>query len=360
MTRLKKVLAALIAVVFAALSCLPGVLVLAENAQANTLSILSQTAEETPRYIHNVDEDKIIAFLDIETDVPGVTNRDVIYDVDLYNSGSQPIFPWTLYISPTVIGDTSPDGFFYVLDFTFVCRYELEYNVIDDDGIPYSFTTTEEHFPDVYGVVDLAGTSTHYLSTPRPGQTHVYGVITDNCPDLISIEFHGQEYCTELSAVNCPNLESVIATECNYQSIAVQPKGFERPVTARVEGSGSIGFTYTESSGFYVLYAEDTADFRGWYNADGRLISRSTTVILDSDEIVDAVACYTDCFGINGDVDGDGKVTVADAVLVARYAISVGELSNEGNALQLADFNCDGFVNIVDATLIARAALGLG
>ena len=245
MTRLKKVLAALIAVVFAALSCLPGVLVLAENAQANTLSILSQTAEETPRYIHNVDEDKIIAFLDIETDVPGVTNRDVIYDVDLYNSGSQPIFPWTLYISPTVVGDTSPDGFFYVLDFTFVCRYELNYNVIDDDGIPYSFTTTEEHFPDVYGVVDLAGTSTHYLSTPQPGQTHVYGVITDNCPDLISIEFHGQEYCTELSAVNCPNLESVIATECNYQSIAVQPKGFERPVTARVEGSGSIGFTYT-------------------------------------------------------------------------------------------------------------------
>ena len=40
-------------------------------------------------------------------------------------------------------------------------------------------------------------------------------------------------------------------------------------------------------------------------------------------------------------------------------AISAGELSNEGNALQLADFNCDGFVNIVDATLIARAALGL-
>ena len=107
------------------------------------------------------------------------------------------------------------------------------------------------------------------------------------------------------------------------------------------------------------MYAEDTADFRGWYNADGRLISRSTTVILDSDEIVDAVACYTDCFGISGDVDGDGKVTVADAILVARYAISAGELSNEGNALQLADFNCDGFVNIVDATLIARAALGL-
>lgn len=62
---------------------------------------------------------------------------------------------------------------------------------------------------------------------------------------------------------------------------------------------------------------------------------------------------------LTADVDGDGKVTVADAILVARYAISAGELSNEGNALQLADFNCDGFVNIVDATLIARAALGL-
>ena len=82
-------------------------------------------------------------------------------------------------------------------------------------------------------------------------------------------------------------------------------------------------------------------------------------LLLLPDEFVDAVACYTDCFGINGDVDGDGKVTVADAILVARYAISAGELSNEGNALQLADFNCDGFVNIVDTTLIARAALGL-
>ena len=38
MTRLKKVLAALIAVVFAALSCLPGVLVLAENAHLVTNS----------------------------------------------------------------------------------------------------------------------------------------------------------------------------------------------------------------------------------------------------------------------------------------------------------------------------------
>ena len=89
-------------------------------------------------------------------------------------------------------------------------------------------------------------------------------------------------------------------------------------------------------------------------------ISRSTTVILDSDEIVDAVACYTDCFGINGDVDGDGKVTVADAILVARAMPSApANFPMKAMLFSLQISTVTGLSISLMQPLIARAALGL-
>ncbi len=57
-----------------------------------------------------------------------------------------------------------------------------------------------------------------------------------------------------------------------------------------------------------------------------------------------------------GDVSGDGRLDIVDALFVARYALNLPV--NNFNADE-ADVNCDGNVNIVDALLIARKALGL-
>jgi len=57
-----------------------------------------------------------------------------------------------------------------------------------------------------------------------------------------------------------------------------------------------------------------------------------------------------------GDVSGDDKINIVDALFVARYAVKLPVSNFNANA---ADVNCDGSVNIVDALLIARKAVGL-
>ena len=60
---------------------------------------------------------------------------------------------------------------------------------------------------------------------------------------------------------------------------------------------------------------------------------------------------------VAGDVNGDGKVTAADARLALRYAVDLEDLSAE--ATQAADMNNDGYVSAADARLILRKAVGL-
>lgn len=58
---------------------------------------------------------------------------------------------------------------------------------------------------------------------------------------------------------------------------------------------------------------------------------------------------------IPGDVDGDGELTVADALLIMRAAMSLAELDEGVNG----DVSGDGTVDISDALLVMRMALGL-
>lgn len=58
-----------------------------------------------------------------------------------------------------------------------------------------------------------------------------------------------------------------------------------------------------------------------------------------------------------GDVDGDGKVTAADARLVLRAAVGLEILT--GDALKAADINKDGKITAADARLVLRKAVGL-
>lgn len=69
--------------------------------------------------------------------------------------------------------------------------------------------------------------------------------------------------------------------------------------------------------------------------------------------LIDEVA-YSGDVDILGDVDGDGLVTMADAVIAARHAMGIITLSDE--AFALADMDGDGFVTMLDAVLIMRLA----
>ena len=59
---------------------------------------------------------------------------------------------------------------------------------------------------------------------------------------------------------------------------------------------------------------------------------------------------------VNGDADGDGEVTISDALAVLRLALGLVDSVEQPEA---ADANGDGTVNIEDALLTLRIALGL-
>lgn len=60
---------------------------------------------------------------------------------------------------------------------------------------------------------------------------------------------------------------------------------------------------------------------------------------------------------VPGDVTGDGKVKLIDAITIQKAALSMTELS--GQALINADVNCDSKVNLLDAILAQKLALGI-
>lgn len=125
--------------------------------------------------------------------------------------------------------------------------------------------------------------------------------------------------------------------------------------TLRAEGSGTVG---CEMNGWYTkVYAapNEGASFEGWYDANGNLISTRAEYEaseLDGDHFI---ARFTASAAIPGDTDGNGSVTVADAILTLRYALGlVGESALD---LSAADMDGNGSVNVADAVSILRMAM---
>lgn len=75
---------------------------------------------------------------------------------------------------------------------------------------------------------------------------------------------------------------------------------------------------------------------------------------VSADSTVTAV--YT-ANGIMGDVDGDGRVTIADAVAIMRHALDLTHIPEQ--YLPFADVNGDGTVNLSDAVTVMRMAIGV-
>ena len=61
----------------------------------------------------------------------------------------------------------------------------------------------------------------------------------------------------------------------------------------------------------------------------------------------------------DGDVDGDGEITVRDARLALRQAVGLEGFAPDGGAFISADVNQDADVDVTDARQILRAAVGL-
>ena len=102
-------------------------------------------------------------------------------------------------------------------------------------------------------------------------------------------------------------------------------------------------FTYTAAT-------TGTHQFTWQYTKDGGIDSGYDCVRLDNVRYIASPVLL-------GDVDLSGDVTVLDAVLALRAAMSVVTL--DGRPAIAADYNRDGDITVLDAVLILRAAMGI-
>ena len=121
--------------------------------------------------------------------------------------------------------------------------------------------------------------------------------------------------------------------------VAVQPDG-----TAKVKIP-----TDNENAKVYRIEADGTAtDMNAVYENGYLVFTTDHFSVYAVAEPVQAVL---------GDVTGDGKVKLIDAITIQKAALSMTELS--GQALINADVNCDSKVNLLDAILAQKLALGM-
>ena len=65
----------------------------------------------------------------------------------------------------------------------------------------------------------------------------------------------------------------------------------------------------------------------------------------------------TDPQSVAGDINGDGSVTLSDALAAQKAALSMIELSE--SQIKRADMNGDGRITIYDAVIIQKVSLGM-
>lgn len=299
---------------------------------------VSALAGSPPRT--ETDVEKLTAFFNQPTATEGILNGDACYIIDIpenavtsfggsYNGGaSTPLVEYGKFMLSFGIwvgGQTEMPGV----------------GLINWDDWDYPVC------PDLYGPLDLAGTSFILFENRHRNSTHITQIILDGCQRLKTADIGYQPFCTELSALDCPQLEKIEGNEAAFERIAVQPAAFSEPLYVCVFGNGTIcELNYDEAEGeALTLRASESESFVGWFDG-GVLVSESPEFSVTNG--ANLVACF------GGDANGDGAIGIADAVLALRAAM--GETAPQNAML---DINGDGVVSVADAIMIARFALGI-
>lgn len=128
-------------------------------------------------------------------------------------------------------------------------------------------------------------------------------------------------------------------------------------------GYGYVGISSVDGGEHFTFGAVpmNGAHFECWRNvSDGSFVSSNPELSVSiwwlSGIETELVGCFAGDPIVPGDADGDGAVSIVDALLVLRY--SMGIEPDIGN-FSAADVNGDGIVDLMDALEILRLAMGV-
>ena len=305
----------------------------------------------SPNYgLNEYDQEMLLAFWQ-QPAYDGLTNGEAVYDIHLgeggFISGGAPTYDgsyWTYLLEDHSLSNGT-------ITFDMYLYYWLE----GWSGTPLptpgpEFSVYDIPFvnvnPDLYGTLDLHGTNINSLVSGGDSRTHITDIVLDDCPHLYMIDFIHQPAANTLSAKNCP-ISRIQTFGSTFKSIEYDCRAYSETMHIMSDGEGCVSvYHYRPNEIASQLTATSMGEmFMGWYK-DSELISTEPTV-----EVTEGGE-YTARFG--GDVDGDGTVTSADALLLMRMCM--GLIPMEGMD---ADVNMNGEQDVVDALMILRFVMGM-
>lgn len=265
-------------------------------------------------------------------------------------------------------GQTDPDGiyngekvigyYYPEIDFSIGIKPVLWNQILNENCVNFyfAFPTIQNVYwggacdmivADFYGELDLQGTTTSNVSME---DCHLSSVNLDNCSSLGGLILDIIDYCcSSVSAVNADICYGRITLRSGVKSMALGMRHFASQVNVNTVGSGCVGIEFrNEDNANARLQTKplDSQEFVGWFK-DGSLVSDST--VLDITEGGNYIAAYA------GDINNDGCLNVADAVLIMREALGLVETKD----VAMSDVNFDGSVGMSDAVVLLRAVMGV-
>ncbi|MCH5279458.1 MAG: dockerin type I repeat-containing protein [Christensenellaceae bacterium] len=220
-------------------------------------------------------------------------------------------------------------------------------------------TTTMRYFSCVFhGSLDLSGSEIRGITIGSPlhaAPTRITSVTLNDCENLTGVVIYGQPYCTEFHGLNTrvDVVNGICLDQCDFRLIELQLGAEREPIIVKTLGNGSVNFVYkypainNDDPMYHITAVSKTGEFLGWYS-DGQRIETSTAYVGNETEGANLTAVFA------GDVDGDGALTVADALTIMRGSLGVVDCP-----LTMGDIDGSGDLSIADAILLARLLLGV-
>lgn len=161
------------------------------------------------------------------------------------------------------------------------------------------------------------------------------------------------------------------------KNITVENSKFDYVTVSAPEDAETISFKDSDiqlsgklTAGENTKLSIDKTTFKAYGQSDGVTNIPAENITLTGCEIFQGAWDQRGYFSIilkaepepepvipSGDTNGDGKVNIADALMISRYDAGLVELKEEQKAV--SDVNGDGKVNIADALMISRYDAGL-
>ena len=336
----KRILAAVIAAIFAVLNVASALPVFALNE--------STMRYPTPEGYNDHDYQKLVAFLE-QTDDEGVKNGEKLSD----NYDPNDPTTWGTHWGNRRFQWIESDGELRIQRiYVYMCRLRGTLNVSGCTALDFLDCGNNN-----LTTLDVSGcTALDYLSCYSNNLTTLD---VSNNTALRELNCASNNLTT-LDVSGCTALEDLWCYYNNLTTLDVS-NNTKFPIDhIYTEGKGFVGYKYYY--GYNSLYAvpQDGESFLGWYNEDGELLSTDAEWSINGRTEKVFIAKFTggEPEIIPGDVDGDGELTFNDVTVLYYYLLNGDMTGMTLENLASGDLNNDGVISVSDITLMYNLLLG--